>query len=176
MNQPCGHCANPKNDGGGLTFGLQYFHPVHQPTRCALNCIFCADQSRPPSTPVGVIRNLNCGSGGIQNSPSEPGPPPAALRAMSVSVEGAPTETCDGGWYPHKVSSCFPRSGFSDAATQTIVNYLVPTLPEPNARRYLSLHSMGGTIKGDPVWNEQSCFAFRDKLHAPISGVVGEQG
>jgi hypothetical protein len=22
---------------------------------------------------------------------------------------------------------------------------------------------MGGTIKGDPVWNEQSCFAFRDK-------------
>jgi WD domain, G-beta repeat len=54
INQPCGHCANPKNNGGGLTFGLQYLHPVHHPTRCALNCIFCADHSSPYSTPVGV--------------------------------------------------------------------------------------------------------------------------
>jgi hypothetical protein len=90
----------------------------------------------------------------------QPGPPLAALRTMSVSLEGAPTETCDGGWYPHKVSSCFPRSDFSSAATQTINTYLDQAPPEPNARRYLSLHSMGGKI-GDP--QEPSCFAFRNK-------------
>jgi hypothetical protein len=90
----------------------------------------------------------------------QPGPPLAALRTMSVAAERAPTETCDGGWYPHKVSSCFPRSAFSSGALQTLNTYLDSAPPEPNARRYVSLHSMGGKI-ADP--EERSCFAFRDK-------------
>jgi hypothetical protein len=92
----------------------------------------------------------------------QPGPPLAALRAMDVSAKEAPTETCDGGWYPHKVSSCFPRSDFSGAATQAINTFLNQSSPEPNARRYLSLHCMGGVI-GERAFKEASCFPYRDK-------------
>jgi hypothetical protein len=96
----------------------------------------------------------------------QPGPPLAALRAMDVAggiaPEEAPKETCDGGWYPHKISSCFPRSDFSGAATQAINTFLNQSPPEPEARRYLSFHCMGGVI-ADQAAKQASCFPYRDK-------------
>ncbi len=90
----------------------------------------------------------------------QPGPPLAALRAL---VPGeAPKETCNGGYYPHKVSSCFPRPDFSSSATQSINTFLDQSPPEPNARRYLSLHSMGGKIRNRAL-QDVSSFAWRDK-------------
>ena len=99
----------------------------------------------------------------FQHPEYQPGPPPAALSAESAAAETPPAETCDGGWFPHKVSSCFPRSDFSSLATQTIREFLLAAHPEPEARRYLSLHGMGGAINNDPARNKESCFAFRDK-------------
>ncbi len=97
----------------------------------------------------------------------QPGPPLAALRAMSDTGDGAPQDlssTCDPeAWFPHKISSCFPCSSFSAAAMQTIVKYLRATPPEANARRYFSLHCLGGNINRGQIKARQSCFPFRDK-------------
>jgi len=93
----------------------------------------------------------------------QPGPP---LAAPALAAEEPPKDTCDGGYYPHKVSSCFPNAIFSTSskAMETIVAYLAQSKPETMARRYLSLHCMGGTINSDPAWaREWSCFPFRDK-------------
>jgi hypothetical protein len=97
----------------------------------------------------------------------QPGPPPAALLATMPGAEGAPgdlTTTCNGAFFPHKVSSCFPRWGFSSVAVDAIVSYLRDAKAEPTARRYLSLHCMGGNIDSDPNRaREWSCFPYRDK-------------
>jgi hypothetical protein len=99
----------------------------------------------------------------LQHAEYQPGPPRPASNALLGAGIDPPSETCDGGWYPHKVSSCFPRSGFSREAIDTIVKYLVSSSPEPEARRYLSLHGMGGAINNDPARSQESCFAFREK-------------
>ena len=91
----------------------------------------------------------------------QPGPPPAALRALQASAEEPPKDTCDGGWYPHKVSSCFPVEWFSKESTQVIDDYLQQTRPEPDARRYLSLHCLGGKVRN--YGDTSSCFPFRNK-------------
>ncbi|MGE5323035.1 MAG: FAD-dependent oxidoreductase [Actinomycetota bacterium] len=99
-------------------------------------------------------------TGPVHHPEYQPGPPLAALRALGR--EKPPKDTCDGGFYPHKVSSCFPRSGFSAEAMQTIKKYLEGSKAEPEARRYLSLHCMGGAI-ARPPGDDWSCFPFRNK-------------
>lgn len=102
----------------------------------------------------------------FQHPEYQPGPPPAALLALTGSAEGAPgnlSSTCDGTPFPHKVSSTYPRATFGKAAVQLIVDQLQQSKPESNARRYLSLHSLGGAVRGDSSRGEWSCFAFRDK-------------
>lgn len=89
----------------------------------------------------------------------QPGPPPAMLRA--ASAEGPPKSTCDGGWYAHKVSSCFARTSFEENAAQSIADYLSRSAAEPLARRYVSLHSMGGAMGG--TRQQWSCFPYRDR-------------
>lgn len=92
----------------------------------------------------------------FQHPAYQPGPPGAA----AADVGGDLTSTCDGHPFPHKVSSCYPRTTFDGASVQAIVDYLHGSEREPTARRYLSLHSMGGAI-GQA--NDRSCFAYRDK-------------
>lgn len=92
----------------------------------------------------------------------QPGPPQAAAEGLTETAEGPPTQTCDGGFYPHKVSSCYPRSTFSAAATRAITTFLDTQPAEPRARRYLSLHGLGGAV-ADPDATRRSCFGFREK-------------
>ncbi|HEU5002035.1 MAG TPA: FAD-binding oxidoreductase [Actinomycetota bacterium] len=92
----------------------------------------------------------------------QPGPPRLAAGGMAAAVEGPPAQTCDGGYYPHKVSSCFPRSTFSAEGTRVITEFLDGQPAEPAARRYLSLHGLGGAV-GNPQASRRSCYAFRDK-------------
>ena len=113
---------------------------------------------RPPSPARGVLLSGH-------HPDYQPGPPPAALRALGVSATAARadlTQTCAGTPYPHKVSSCFPRAGFGKTAVEALVKYLATSKarPEAGARRYLSLHSLGGNLTSP---NKFSCFAFRDK-------------
>jgi len=84
----------------------------------------------------------------------QPGP------LLQGAAPGDLSTTCDGSFYPHKVSSTFPSSRFDDAAVQLAVDYIVKSEPDTRARRYLSLHGMGGAIE-DTTRN--SCFAFRRK-------------
>ena len=92
----------------------------------------------------------------------QPGPP-----TLTDSSEGAPgglTSTCDGTPYPHKVSSTYPRADvFWSGFLVTIRTQLERSTPETNARRYLSLHSLGGAVRGDGSTADRSCFAFREK-------------
>ena len=70
------------------------------------------------------------------------------------------SSTCAGIPYPHKISSCFPRAGFGSDAVNTIVEYLQSSAGSPTARRYLSLHSLGGAMGRA---NDRSCFPYREK-------------
>jgi FAD/FMN-containing dehydrogenase len=105
----------------------------------------------------------------FQHPAYQPGPPMAALmRAMPEELMDNPPanlgSTCDGIPYPHKISSCFPKDDFEDDAVKAIAAYLAGSKAEATARRYLSLHSLGGAVSaignGTRFW---SSFAFRDK-------------
>lgn len=98
-----------------------------------------------------------------QHPEYQPGPPMAALRVHGLLAADATPDlgsTCAGIPFSHKVSSCYPRAGFGEAEVQRLVRYVMSSGPEPTARRYLSLHSMGGAIANA---NDRSCFAFREK-------------
>jgi hypothetical protein len=90
----------------------------------------------------------------------QPGPP------LLGAAPGSLTSTCDGGFYPHKVSSAFPVDDFDDAV-KIIDDYFKGSTAVNHARRYLSLHGMGGAIRGlpnDPDWIKKwSCFPYRQK-------------
>lgn len=106
------------------------------------------------------------GPRGLGHPEYQPGPLVAA--ADSDDPEASLTDvssTCDGGFYPHMVSSCFPKGTFGPRETGIIAAYLEKRLdpPAPAARRYLSLHCLGGAIAGDDDSDDKSCFAFRDK-------------
>lgn len=92
----------------------------------------------------------------------QPGPPQPATATATATSDQPPTQTCDGGYYPHKVSSCYPTSTYSAQASLTITRYLDSQPPESKARRYLSLHCLGGAVT-DPSASQGSCFAFRNK-------------
>ena len=83
----------------------------------------------------------------------QPGPLLAGAKSGSLST------TCDGSFYPHKVSSAFPSARFSDVAMEDALRYIGYSDSETGARRYLSLHGMGGAI--DSTVN--SCFPYRKK-------------
>lgn len=70
--------------------------------------------------------------------------------------------TCSGAYFRHKVSSCYPGPSFGSDAVKAIVDH-VNRKPLAGARRYISLHSLGGVAKGDGSHDVRSCFAFRDK-------------
>lgn len=73
-------------------------------------------------------------------------------------------DTCAGNPFRHKVSSCFPSSRFGSGAVQKIVEYLKASPYQVHARRYLSLHSMGGFINSNEnVYKSRSCFPYRAK-------------
>ena len=88
----------------------------------------------------------------------QPGPP--TLTDSSEGVPGGLSSTCDGTPYPHKVSSTYPRADIGSGLLTTIVGQLRRSTPETNARRYLSLHSLGGAVGST---GDRSCFAFREK-------------
>lgn len=106
---------------------------------------------------VSPVHNLR--AAGFTHPEYQPGPPPAALRAVAGGAEPNLGETCAGHPFPHKVSSCFPTARFGEAAIEAIVSYIDRSTVEPMSRRYLSLHAMGGAIR-NPAAN---CFAWRDK-------------
>lgn len=93
----------------------------------------------------------------FQHPDYQPGPP-----TLNEGAPGGLSSTCDGTPYPHKVSSTYPRE-FGTAALKTILAQLERSTPETGARRYLSLHSLGGAVRGDGSRGQWSCFAFRDK-------------
>ena len=91
----------------------------------------------------------------------QPGPPQSWLVAAGKAGQ-PPSATCNGGFYPHKVSSCFPTPSFSAEASRAITTFLDGQPEEPRARRYLSLHGLGGAV-ADPENRQGSCFPFREK-------------
>ena len=74
-----------------------------------------------------------------------------------------PASTCEGAFIAHKVSSTFPSDGFAQRGIDAIMSYRAEWKPEIYARRYLSLHCLGGAIKGDKATRDRSCFPYRDK-------------
>lgn len=108
-----------------------------------------------------VYEQKEGGAFAFQHPEYQPGPPSDAVRALSAFTEAPPgdlSKTCAHIPFPHKISSCFPRSGFGEQAVDTIVGYLAQSTASATERRYLSLHSLGGAY-GDT--NGRSCFAFR---------------
>jgi len=95
----------------------------------------------------------------FQHSEYQPGPPQEAVSDSDLTDSDL-TSTCDGTPFPHKVSSCYPRVTFGDNSVEVIASYLAASGTEPTARRYLSLHSMGGAMER---LNNRSCFAYREK-------------
>jgi len=101
-----------------------------------------------------------------QHPEYQPGPPLEALRALphlaGVSDEKLRdlSSTCAGIPYPHKISSCYPNLAFIRGGISTMHTYLSDSArkPESSARRYVSLHGMGGAIKDANDW---SSYAFR---------------
>jgi hypothetical protein len=99
----------------------------------------------------------------FQHPEYQPGPPAHALRAMGLLAADASADlasTCAGIPFSHKVSSCYPRAEFGEAEVRRVARYLMESDTEPTARRYLSLHSLGGAIANP---NDRSCFAYREK-------------
>jgi hypothetical protein len=100
----------------------------------------------------------------------QPGPPAEAIRAFRAAtgeeLAGEEPEnladTCGKDPYPHKVSSCFPRGGFGKDAIAFLAKYVRDSDSEETARRYLSLHCLGGNIR-DKAAKERSSFFWRDK-------------
>lgn len=72
------------------------------------------------------------------------------------------SDTCAGNPFRHKVSSCFPTAAFGPDAVRRLVEYLRASPREVDARRYLSLHCMGGFIdSADNPNRSRSCFPYR---------------
>jgi FAD/FMN-containing dehydrogenase len=87
-------------------------------------------------------------------------------KLINLEYQPGPSlsDTCAGNPFRHKVSSCFPTSTFGPNAVGRIVEYLKTSPFETNARRYLSLHSMGGFINSDDnLYKSRSCFPYRAK-------------
>ena len=90
----------------------------------------------------------------------QPGPPMAALRTAFPHLgDDRLQSTCDPELrLPHKVGSAFPTAGFDARA---LVDYVLGSSHDEQARRYVSLHGMGGAIaEGGP---ELGPIAFRDR-------------
>jgi FAD/FMN-containing dehydrogenase len=97
-----------------------------------------------------------------------PTPTPAASICTHPQYQAGPpgglTSTCaTGAYFRHKVSSTYPRAPQLGAdALQVIHRYINEAPAMANARRYLSLHSLGGVV-GDSARNQRNCFAYRDR-------------
>jgi hypothetical protein len=98
-------------------------------------------------------------------------PPKGALSAAMFTTAhyqpGPPAEgeklsnTCAGdAFFRHKVSSAYPNTRFDSGGVDTILKHINGTNPLGGARRYISLHSLGGAVRNR---NDKSCFAYRDK-------------
>jgi len=103
----------------------------------------------------------------------QPGPPEEAVRAfraasgavdeLTAEESADLSDTCaKNARFPHKVSSCFPIDGFGKQAIDAIANFVRGSKKEEGARRYLSLHGMGGNIRNDDA-TKRSSFYWRDK-------------
>lgn len=90
----------------------------------------------------------------------QPGPPPEAAAQVPGWTPPDLTETCTVRPYPHKISSCFPSANFDGATIDRILDFIDRSGQEANARRYLSLHGMGGEIRNN---TEGSSFFWRQK-------------
>lgn len=124
-----------------------------------------------PDVCAGVLRRLlpatfdsgvmtyqaGVGARGSQHPDYQPGPPsPAPGDSPNLG------DTCAGNPFPHKVSSCFPAADFENGGVDIILDWLSRAKTLDNARRYLSLHCLGGAV-GDLAREQTSCFAFRSK-------------
>ena len=74
-------------------------------------------------------------------------------------------DTCSGAFFRHKVSSAYPVENdplkLPPKAIQHILNH-TNVAPLSDARRYISLHSLGGMV-GAQSNDDLSCFAYRKK-------------
>jgi FAD/FMN-containing dehydrogenase len=96
----------------------------------------------------------------------------APASAADEATEPAPDlpapaklgDTCGGGLFRHKVSSAYPRASsvadFPSAARDAILRHVNATSLQ-GARRYISLHSLGGVVASNR--DRWSCFAYREK-------------
>src|SRR5436189_179839 len=98
---------------------------------------------------------------GFTHPEYQPGPPPAALKAVGAGTPNL-ADTCAGTPFPHMVSSCFPTDKFGEVAMVDLANYIAGSKEERKARRYLSLHAMGGAID-DKSKDKVNCFPWRHK-------------
>lgn len=71
----------------------------------------------------------------------------------------APAFTCDMP-HPHKVSSCFPVVGKSDALSKQITSYILNSKEFPGVATYVSLMFMGGQVAA--INSSDSAFFYRD--------------
>jgi hypothetical protein len=95
----------------------------------------------------------------------QPGP---ALMGEGFSATGrlgdpAPnlSDTCAGVPLRHKISSGFAEPSFDLTAIQLVLRVLRTTPYKPEARQYLSFHSLGGAVGTEPEGG--AAFAFRDR-------------
>jgi hypothetical protein len=89
------------------------------------------------------------------------GPPPAALQGVGAGTANL-ADTCAGNPFPHMVSSCFPTDNFGEVAMAELADYIARSEEEGRARRYLSMHAMGGAID-DKSKDNVNCFPWRHK-------------
>ena len=89
---------------------------------------------------------------------------PAEYQAGPPQADGVDLgDTCSGAYFRHKISSAYPREGFAAGGPDEILRH-INTTSLSNARRYVSLHSLGGVVCGEDTNRDQwSCFAYRHK-------------
>jgi hypothetical protein len=71
------------------------------------------------------------------------------------------SDTCAGVPLRHKISSGFAEPSFDLTAIQLVLRVLRTTPYKPEARQYLSFHSLGGAVGTEPEGG--AAFAFRDR-------------
>ncbi|HEY0370610.1 MAG TPA: FAD-binding protein [Thermoanaerobaculia bacterium] len=90
---------------------------------------------------------------------------PAAYQPAPPTDGGSSlSDTCkSGAYFRHKISSAYPLERFGDGGPAEMVKQVNATAMV-GARRYISLHCLGGVVKGEETNREKwSSFAYRHK-------------
>ncbi|MBV8518669.1 MAG: FAD-binding oxidoreductase [Acidobacteria bacterium] len=116
------------------------------------------------------IGNFSCQT--IATWPPDPRPAPRNFFTPAEYQAGPPQQdgvdlgnTCNGSFFRHKISSAYPVDNFDQTAGRYELVTRINATSLPNARRYVSLHSLGGVVRNDEDRNRDtwSSFAYRRK-------------